>query len=225
MEKQSYAEHSDDDDELSQPQTPPAQIPVSSPLSSPVPSSVKPKSAAKSSSKANKDLENSPEPQPPPPIITTIRLDIRLGGPDNYAVDISQLAKATGQRPGTPEVIPKVAESSDSEGDKKKKKAYIPFPQMLFNAGCSVKTLVPTTTTPPIPLSTILNSLSTREHSLHKLSSRVSMSAQVKSPCSRTSTLSAPPSHCSQLFQFTQEAALKEAYLSCYSRCRQTRIS
>jgi hypothetical protein len=47
----------------------------------------------------------------------TIRLDIKLGGPDNYEVDMAALAKATGQRPATPPPVVKGYESeSDGEG-------------------------------------------------------------------------------------------------------------
>jgi len=46
----------------------------------------------------------------------TIRLDIQLGGPDNYEVHISNLAKETGQRPPTPVAAVKRV-ISDSEGD------------------------------------------------------------------------------------------------------------
>ena len=75
----------------------------------PVSSSAKPKSTKRRSP--------SPEPLPrPPPRIETIRLEISLGGPDNYAVDITQLAKQTGQRPPTPPP-PLKQDSSESEGE------------------------------------------------------------------------------------------------------------
>ncbi|KAH6912235.1 hypothetical protein BKA70DRAFT_1098496 [Coprinopsis sp. MPI-PUGE-AT-0042] len=44
----------------------------------------------------------SPPPAPPPPPFTTIRLQITLGGPSNYEVDIIQMAKDTGQRAASP---------------------------------------------------------------------------------------------------------------------------
>ncbi|EIM80227.1 uncharacterized protein STEHIDRAFT_172868 [Stereum hirsutum FP-91666 SS1] len=52
----------------------------------------------------------SPPPPPPPPL-TTIRLDIALGGPEKYEVDIAAMAKATGQRPATPPMLKKRYES------------------------------------------------------------------------------------------------------------------
>ncbi|KAJ7579039.1 hypothetical protein C8J56DRAFT_1016307 [Mycena floridula] len=62
----------------------------------------------------------SPSPSPPPlpkRIIGTIRLEIDLGGPNNYEVDIDSLAKAAGQRPPTPlaPVFLGKGDSSDSE--------------------------------------------------------------------------------------------------------------
>jgi len=49
--------------------------------------------------------------------LQTIRLEIKLGGPDNYEVDVAALAKATGQRPATPPAAVKRYESeSDGEG-------------------------------------------------------------------------------------------------------------
>ncbi|GBE86852.1 hypothetical protein BKA93DRAFT_886629 [Sparassis latifolia] len=72
------------------------------------------------SSKSN--LARSPSPSPPPPArppLQTIRLDIKLGGPDDYEVDISSLSKTTGQRPPTPVPAPKrdISDDSHSEGD------------------------------------------------------------------------------------------------------------
>lgn len=89
----------------------------------------KPPSAAKAAAsatgakpKSTKPAPRSPSPSPPPPPsrppLQTIRLDITLGGPDNYEVDISALAKETGQRPATP--VPAKRDTSDdshSEGD------------------------------------------------------------------------------------------------------------
>jgi hypothetical protein len=48
--------------------------------------------------------------------LQTIRLEIQLGGPDNYEVDMAALAKATGQRPATPPTTVKRYES-ESEGE------------------------------------------------------------------------------------------------------------
>ncbi|KAI0937935.1 hypothetical protein AcV7_003266 [Taiwanofungus camphoratus] len=64
----------------------------------------------------------SPSPSPPPPTrppLQTIRLDIRLGGPEAYEVDIAALSKATGQRQPTPPPPSKrdTSDDSHSEGD------------------------------------------------------------------------------------------------------------
>ncbi|KAF5391132.1 hypothetical protein D9757_003023 [Collybiopsis confluens] len=75
--------------------------------------SAKPKSKQKAKARSP-----SPIPIAPPPL-QTIRLTIKLGGPDNYAVDISSLAKATGQRPATP-VQKRHDDSTDSETEKTK---------------------------------------------------------------------------------------------------------
>jgi hypothetical protein len=77
----------------------------------------KPASGKPKSSKARaRSPSPSPPPAPPPPL-QTIRLDIKLGGPDNYEVDVASLAKATGQRPVTPPPAVKRYESeSDGEG-------------------------------------------------------------------------------------------------------------
>ena len=71
--------------------------------------------------KSTKARARSPSPSPPPPAppppLKTIRLEIKLGGPDNYEVDVAALAKATGQRPATPPPVAKRYESeSDGEG-------------------------------------------------------------------------------------------------------------
>ncbi|OAX35980.1 hypothetical protein K503DRAFT_772952 [Rhizopogon vinicolor AM-OR11-026] len=72
--------------------------------------SIKPKS------KAPRPRSPSPTPPPPPPPpLQTIRLQINLGGPDNYEVDIATLAKTTGQRHPTPP--PPKADTSESEGE------------------------------------------------------------------------------------------------------------
>jgi len=77
----------------------------------------KPASGKPKSSKARaRSPSPSPPPAPPPPL-QTIRLEIKLGGPDNYEVDVAALAKATGQRPATPPAAVKRYESeSDGEG-------------------------------------------------------------------------------------------------------------
>ncbi|KAJ3740139.1 hypothetical protein DFH05DRAFT_1405713 [Lentinula detonsa] len=73
----------------------------------------KPKSKAKAKARSP-----SPPPIAPPPL-QTVRLAIKLGGPDNYTVDITSLAKASGQRPPTP-IQKRQDESSDSEAEKTK---------------------------------------------------------------------------------------------------------
>lgn len=86
--------------------------------------SAKPASSAKPrSTKPPKARSPSPSPPPPPaPPLQTVRLEIRLGGPSNYEVDISRQAKDTGQRPPTPPpTVKKVADSSDSEEEDKDK--------------------------------------------------------------------------------------------------------
>ncbi|KAG2105492.1 uncharacterized protein F5147DRAFT_702634 [Suillus discolor] len=91
-------------------------------------SSSKPASTIKPKSKPQRPRSPSPTPPPPPPPpLQTIRLQINLGGPDNYEVDIATLAKTTGQRQPTPP--PPKADTSDSEGEddgepKKKKKKH-----------------------------------------------------------------------------------------------------
>ncbi|KAF8182890.1 hypothetical protein BJ912DRAFT_1061445 [Pholiota molesta] len=86
--------------------------------------STKPVSSAKPKSKAAKARSPSPSPPPPPaPPLQTVRLDIRLGGPSNYEVDIARQAKDTGQRPPTPPpAVKKPADFSDSEEDDEEKK-------------------------------------------------------------------------------------------------------
>ena len=87
------------------------------------PVSARPSSALSGAKpKSTKAPARTPSPSPPPPParppLQTIRLDIPLGGPDNYEVDISAMSKETGQRPPTP--VPVKRDSSDdshSEGD------------------------------------------------------------------------------------------------------------
>ncbi|KAK0467729.1 uncharacterized protein EV420DRAFT_1616596 [Desarmillaria tabescens] len=56
----------------------------------------------------------TPPPQPPPPPLQTIRLDITLGGPADYEVDIAMMALAAGQRVDVP-VPEDKADTSESE--------------------------------------------------------------------------------------------------------------
>lgn len=78
------------------------------------PPGAKPKSTKSAAPRA------SPSPPPPPARqpLQTIRLDIQLGGPDDYEVNIADLAKSTGQRPATP--VPDLGKhdtSDESEGE------------------------------------------------------------------------------------------------------------
>ncbi|KAF9228200.1 hypothetical protein BS17DRAFT_773236 [Gyrodon lividus] len=86
------------------------------------------------SSKPSRPRSPSPTPPPPacPPPLETIRLDIKLGGPESYEVDIVAIAKASGQRPPTPPPPkPDISESEgeethdDQEKPKKKKKKHM----------------------------------------------------------------------------------------------------
>lgn len=84
-----------------------AAIPASTSISN----AIKPKST-----KAARPRSPSPSPPPPPLPMQTVRLEFPLGGPDNYEVHISNMAKETGQRPPTPPHLVK-RDLSDSEGD------------------------------------------------------------------------------------------------------------
>ncbi|KAF6748232.1 hypothetical protein DFP72DRAFT_820655 [Ephemerocybe angulata] len=132
---------------VTKPESPPAVAPTS-PLSSPPPSvpgssilqqaiaqaaaaaavpldasqvsstgTVKPKSKA---TKPRKHRTPSPSPPPvaPPPPLRTVRLEITLGGPSNYEVDVRNLSKETGQRDATPPPPAPPPESEDEEAAK-----------------------------------------------------------------------------------------------------------
>ena len=86
----------------------------------------KPKSA-----KAPRARSRSPTPPQRPPPLQTIRLEIPLGGPDKYEVDIASLAKATGQRAATPPAPkPDISDSDgeETDGAKPKKKRVLLTP-------------------------------------------------------------------------------------------------
>ncbi|TEB33986.1 hypothetical protein FA13DRAFT_1754027 [Coprinellus micaceus] len=104
--------------------TPPPGASASASASAPPPAgetsstaTVKP---AKGKEKAGKGKgtkkHRTPSPSPPPPVppppLTTVRLELKLGGPSNYEVDVARRAKETGQRPWSPEppvvVVPEV---------------------------------------------------------------------------------------------------------------------
>ncbi|TFY68652.1 hypothetical protein EVJ58_g875, partial [Rhodofomes roseus] len=69
--------------------------------------------------KSSKARSPSPAPSAPPQPLRTIRLDIKLGGPEDYEVDIATLSKVTGQRSPTPPAPAKhdTSDESNSEGD------------------------------------------------------------------------------------------------------------
>ncbi|EKM76174.1 hypothetical protein AGABI1DRAFT_78898 [Agaricus bisporus var. burnettii JB137-S8] len=98
----------------------------------PGPSSKPAASSAKPRSKKPRSPSPSPPPAPPAPPLTTIRLEIKLGGPNKYEIDVSKLAKDSGQRPPTPPpriTVTKqpVSESEpDTDGGKKKKRRKNP---------------------------------------------------------------------------------------------------
>ncbi|KAH9957630.1 hypothetical protein BGW80DRAFT_1465712 [Lactifluus volemus] len=79
------------------------------------PSSGKPTKSTKARA-ARSPSPSPPPPAPPPPPMQTIRLEIKLGGPEKYEVDVASLAKATGQRHATPPAAVKQYES-ESEGE------------------------------------------------------------------------------------------------------------
>ena len=85
------------------------------PSSSAQAAGAKPKSAKSTAVTAARSPSPSPPPPPTRPPLQTIRLEITLGGPDHYEVDISTLSKESGQRAPTP--VPVKRDSSDSEGD------------------------------------------------------------------------------------------------------------
>ncbi|KAF8513517.1 hypothetical protein JB92DRAFT_2923045 [Gautieria morchelliformis] len=88
----------------------PAAQPEASTSAIPPPSHPKPKST-----KPRKSRSPSPPPVLPPPPLLTVRLDITLGGPEHYEVDVSSLALQTGQRNPTPPPIKR--DTSESEGE------------------------------------------------------------------------------------------------------------
>ncbi|KAF9456909.1 hypothetical protein BDZ94DRAFT_1314708 [Collybia nuda] len=88
------------------------------------PPSSKPPSSKPRSSKPHKPRSPSPTPPPPPPPappLQTIRLEIKLGGPNNYAVDIAEISRSTGQRAPTPTRAP-AGHVSDSEDEDEEEK-------------------------------------------------------------------------------------------------------
>lgn len=95
---------------------PAAPSPIYPPVPPPEPVATKPASkAAKGKQRARSPSGSPPPPERPP--LQTIRLEIALGGPDHYEVDIAELARTTGQRPLTPVAIKQHHDSGESEGE------------------------------------------------------------------------------------------------------------
>jgi hypothetical protein len=69
------------------------------------------------STKPPRSPSPSPPPVPPRPPLQTIRLEIKLGGPENYEVNLAALSKMTGQRPPTPILVKRDTSDSEGEGD------------------------------------------------------------------------------------------------------------
>lgn len=162
----------------------------------PVPGSSKPASSAKPRSKKPRSPSPSPPPPPPPPPLKTIRLDIKLGGPDNYEVDVSKMAKESGQRPPTPP--PRIAVNkhhiSESEADtdsgKKKKRrvcAILLICEFLELKSLCRKILRRIITMCRIRLSMTLSLRSMSERTLLRRSSKGSMSRAARLLFSKTS--------------------------------------
>lgn len=105
-----------------------ANAPSTSTTSSTKPKSSKPASATPANGHKPRSPSPSPVPLPQRPALQTVRLEIRLGGPEDYEVDIARLSKETGQRPPTPPraVSPRPDESSDSEGETTKEDGVKP---------------------------------------------------------------------------------------------------
>lgn len=163
--------------------------------------SSKPPSSKPRSSKPHKARSPSPTPPPPPPPappLQTIRLEIKLGGPNNYAVDIAEVSRSTGQRPPTP-TQPGVGHVSDSEDDdddekgkekgkgksKKKVSQHLSPPPTQFSLS-SRRTIRPNTTTSLTPSSTTRSLLLMSAPSLRRRSSRGFTYRVGRSLCSRT---------------------------------------
>ncbi|KAJ7021370.1 hypothetical protein C8F04DRAFT_1013434 [Mycena alexandri] len=88
-------------------------VPPTSPLSAPPTSAAKPAPTQKKPKSHHAPL---PPPPPPPPLpMQTIRLEIRLGGPDNYEIDVKGKARDEGFVWG--EMVVKKYGDDSSEGD------------------------------------------------------------------------------------------------------------
>jgi hypothetical protein len=163
------------------PPPPPATLPTAS--TSGKPTSTKPKST-----KASRHRSHSASPPPVPRRpLETIRLEIKLGGPDNYEVDIAEVARAAGLRPPTPVRVRK-RDTSDSEGDdegdgkhKHKRKVCahsftVPTAPHIYNLTHQLLRRRTRSIMIRMILSLMIqNSLSINGNTLRKLSSRVSM--------------------------------------------------
>ncbi|KAJ7770658.1 hypothetical protein B0H16DRAFT_1306927 [Mycena metata] len=88
-------------------------VPPTSPLSAPPTSAAKP---APTQKKPKSHHAPPPPPPPPPPMpMQTIRLEIRLGGPDNYEIDVKGKAREEGFVWG--EMVAKKYGDDSSEGE------------------------------------------------------------------------------------------------------------
>lgn len=144
--------------------------------------------------KSTKPRSPSPAPsapaQPPRPPLRTVRLDIKLGGPEDYEVDISVLSKETGQRPPTPTAPAKhdTSDESNSEGDdegddnklkKKRRKVCVARsctrPATVLTANRRRRIALQNTMIQPILSSTTPSLRRMNGRSLHKQSRRASM--------------------------------------------------
>ena len=170
----------------------------------------KPASAKPKSTKARARSPSPSPPPPPQPPLQTIRLEIKLGGPENYEVDVAALAKATGQRPASPPAAVKPYESgSDGEGapesgvgtdgekkGRKVRKTRICVRVFILSRWACVRrrkrTSGRSTTTWPTRSSTTRNSRSTSALSSRRRSNRDFTSSLVRSRCSRRNHIGSP---------------------------------
>lgn len=177
---------------------PDALTPVPSATEASAPAS---KKAKPISVKRKRTPSPSPPPAPPPPPFTTIRLEITLGGPANYEVDIIQMAKDTGQRPASPPPLhavqilePEDVPEEPSNG-KKRRKVCLVFCTL---GARSLYIHRKRTRRKNIMMSTILSStiqslLSIKGHMSPRPSSKASMYLVERSLFSRTCTWTRQP--------------------------------
>ncbi|KDQ11246.1 hypothetical protein BOTBODRAFT_35546 [Botryobasidium botryosum FD-172 SS1] len=105
--------------------SPPKENPPtpSAPAEAPVAPAARPQADKPKGKGKQKAPPRSPSPLPaPPPPPLTVRLNIPLGGPDNYAVSILELTRLTGQRHPTPPPARRYSVSSSDEEEEEKEK-------------------------------------------------------------------------------------------------------